>query len=161
MKLPPLEFKSGYVPDLQTHFNLGVPRGRAYSNVQPDTKCVVGKEICAVKNQILCSYFLRPNCINQFCRESVKFRDNSPGFIAPPAAVREKFCLENCCYYPPSKILGKLSLLPPPRKFLVTTPLENSWKILVTTPPRESEKILGKHPILFSPPPRLSTFQGE
>src|SRR5678816_3401358 len=49
---------------------------RAYSNVQLDTKCVVGKEICAVKNQIFCSY-----CINEFCRESVKFRDNSPGFI--------------------------------------------------------------------------------
>src|SRR5688572_33246226 len=106
---------------------------RAYSNVQPDTKCVVGKEICAVKNQILCSYFLRPNCINQFCRESVKFRDNSPGFIVPPPVVREKFCLENCCYYPPRKFL----LLPPSRK----------------------REILGKHPLLF--PPGCQLFKGS
>ena len=33
------------------------PLTRAYSKVQPDTKCVVGKDFCAVKNQKLCSYF--------------------------------------------------------------------------------------------------------
>ena len=37
---------------------------RGYFNVQLDTKCVVGKEICAVENQILCSYFL-PSCVNR------------------------------------------------------------------------------------------------
>ena len=33
--------------------------------------------------------------------------------------------LENCRYYPPSKILGKLSLLPPPRE---NFPVINFWK---------------------------------
>ena len=30
----------------------------AYSNVQLDTECVVGRPICAVENEILCSNFL-------------------------------------------------------------------------------------------------------
>ena len=37
---------------------------RGYSNVQLDTKCVVGKPNCAVETEHLCSNFL---CIFSFC----------------------------------------------------------------------------------------------